>query len=529
MRRQRVVAGGVAVALLAAMVLAGTGCTAVSPARQERVIDQEVPSAWVGSGGTMGGVDDGWIDSFRDGVLVELVEDAGRRNHDLRVAAARVDKAGASARIAAAGLYPLVTSGLAGSRRKQSFIGFPFGAQADEGRGSGAASGDGSAPGAAGSSAAEAVLSSLTRSFGVSLDVQWEIDVWGRVRAGLAAALADVDGARAELASLRSSIAAQTAKAWFAAQEAEQQVQLARDSLASFEDSVEIIRAKYETGDQSAAQLRLAKSDASTAAARLAESEELKRQALRQLEVLVGSYPAAAIVADGRLPAMPGPVPAGLPSELLTRRPDLQAAERRIAAADRRIVEARLAALPQFALTAGAGTSTRELREVLDSDFGIWNMAGNLLQPIFTGGEVRGNFDLRRAELREALAEFNRLAVAAFREVENALSAEGVLAKREAFLAEAAELATEAYAQSREEYRQGLTDVITLLVAQRQMLAARGQVITIRRLRLDNRINLHLALGGHFRAQGGEASDPLKPTKPTKPTMPTMPTAATES
>ena len=126
-------------------------------------------------------------------------------------------------------------------------------------------------------------------------------------------------------------------------------------------------------------------------------------------------------------------------------------------------------------------------------------MAGNVLQPIFTGGQVKGNYELRKAELVEALADFNRLAVNAFREVENALSAETVLATREKFLTEAEKLATDAYTQSREEYRQGLADVITLLTTQRQMLAARGQVITIRRLRLENRVDLHLALGGDFK------------------------------
>ncbi|MCB1097688.1 MAG: efflux transporter outer membrane subunit [Verrucomicrobiae bacterium] len=483
--------------------LLGIGCTAVSPVRQEGIADQEVPGVWKSSAEVLGGVDDNWIASFHDQILQELVDEAEKRNFDLKIAAARVEKARTNARIAGADLYPTITGGLNGSRRKQSFIGFPFGSDSETTSRTTSPTGTTqtatNTAGSTGSRAADAVLSNLTNTFGVSLDVQWEIDVWGRVRAGLAAALAEVDGAEAELASLRSSIAAQTAKAWFAAQEAEQQLQLSRDSLASFEDSVEIIRAKYETGDQSAAQLRLAKSDVATAQARLAESEELKRQALRQVEVIVGRYPAAEVPADGKLPTMPKPVPAGLPSELLTRRPDLQVGERRIAAADRRILEAKLAALPQFSLTASAGTSTDKLREVLNSDYGIWSLAGNILQPIFTGGQVKGNYDLRKAELREALADFNRLAVNAFREVENALSAESVLALRERSLTEAEELATEAYTQSRTEYRAGLTDVIALLTAQRQMLAAKGQVITIRRLRLENRIDLHLALGGDFK------------------------------
>ena len=350
------------------------------------------------------------------------------------------------------------------------------------------------------SAGSEQVISSLSNNFGVSLDVQWEIDVWGRIRAGMAAAIAEAESAEAEMTSLRSSVAAQTAKAWFAAQEAEQQVQsLSRDSLESFEDSVEIIRGRYLTGDQSASELRLVKSDAAAAEARLVETEDLKKQALRQLESLLGRYPAADVEANGELPKMPRTVPAGLPSQLLERRPDLQAGERRIAAADKRILEAKLAALPQFSLTASAGTSTDTFEEVLNSDFGIWSLAGNVLQPIFLGGQIKGNYELRKAELREALFDYNRLAVNAFREVENALSGERALARREEALEESEEMATEGYLQAREEYRQGITDVITLLATQRQMLTSRAQLITVRRLRLDNRVNLHMALGGDFK------------------------------
>jgi multidrug efflux system outer membrane protein len=476
------------------------GCRTMAPPVGDGLVEGGVPGAWKSSAEAVGGVDDGWISSFEDSALQSLVDEAERKNHDLKIAAARVDKARANARNAGAKLYPTVSGGLNGARRKQAFIGFPFGSDDSQAPGSGSsgttASGAPSMPGD--SNTGEGVLSSFSSTFGVSLDVSWEVDVWGRIRAGLAAALAEVQGSEAELVSLRSSIAAQTAKAWFAAQEAELQLRLAKDSLTSFEDSVEIIRSKYVTADQSASQLRVAKSDVATAAARVKESEELKGQAIRQLETLLGRYPAAEIAVGGDLPKMPRPVPAGLPSELLTRRPDLQAAERRIAASDKRILEAKLATLPQFALTASGGTTTQTLKDVLNSDFGIWSLAGNMIQPLLEP-QLRGNRDLRIAETKEAISDYNKVVLNAFREVENALAAERFLKARENSLLEAESLSSEAYEQARDEYRQGLSDVITLLTTQRQMLSAKTQVVSMRRLRLENRVDVHLALGGDFK------------------------------
>ena len=483
-----------------AVVVVSSGCAAVSPERRAGILEEAEPAAWTSSAARVGGVDQNWIASFQDRTLERLVAEAEEQNHDLKVAAARLSKAQASAQIAGADLYPSIAGRLSGSRRQQAFIGFPFGGATGE---SPAAAGDGgmepAAMAAAPDPATDGVLKSLTNTFGVSLDVDWELDVWGRIRAGQSAAIAEAEGAAAELQSVRASIAAQTAKAWFALQEAELQLRLANDSLQSYADSEDIIRARYEVADQPASQLRLAKSAVAGAKAAVEERKNLKQLTMRQLEVLLGRYPSAELAVDGALPPPPRPTPAGLPSGLLQRRPDLQAAERRVAAAERRILEAKLAVLPQFSLTGSGGTTTQKLRDVLDTDFSVWSLAGDALQPLLAGGRIKGNYRLRSAESEEAMANYHRAALEAFREVESALTAELLLARREAALTESRELLVESYEETRQEYREGLSDVITLLTTQRQMLEVKGQVLGIRRLRLDNRVDLHLALGGDFR------------------------------
>jgi len=191
-------------------------------------------------------------------------------------------------------------------------------------------------------------------------------------------------------------------------------------------------------------------------------------------------------------------VPAGLPAELLARRPDLVAAERRLAAAGLSVDEARAARLPRISLTGSAGRSSQELEDLLDEDFTVWSLAANLLQPIFQGGRLAAAVDLAEARRREALAGWVSAALAAFGEVEQALAADAFLLARLAALEEAAEQALAARELSEERYLAGLAPYLSVLESQRQALAAESELLAARRGRLDARVDLHLALGGGF-------------------------------
>jgi len=364
--------------------------------------------------------------------------------------------------------------GLTGSREQLRFIGFPF-------------------SGGAGGSAS----TTFTR-YGLSLNLSWEIDLWGRLRAIGSAALADAQAAEAELVAAHLSLAAQAAKAWFAVVEARTQGQLAERTVASYRASLEEVTDRADIGVTSRVDQRLVAADLATAGALLEQRQVVLARQLRQLEILLGRYPAGAVEDSNELPALPGPVPIGLPSELIARRPDVAAAERRVAAARRRVDAADAALLPRLSLTASGGTTSVALGDLLDGDFRVWSIGANLLQPIFEGGRLRARADGAVADASEAIELYADTVLNALAEVEIALSAEAPLQRQEERYAAAVEEATASLALAEDRYRQGIEGFLTVLDARRRVFQNESNRIAVRRLRLETRVDLHLALGGGF-------------------------------
>jgi outer membrane protein, multidrug efflux system len=508
---------GLSTPFLFAAVLAG--CASVPPPAPPE-LPVEVPEGWIADPAAVSPAppDDDWWRALGGERLAALVAEALAGNRDLAAAAARVEAAAAQARIAGAPLWPQADGSFNASRRRQNFLGFPI-------------------PGGE-----ERVLSNTTTSLQAALDVSWELDLWGRLRAAEGAAVANAQAVRADLAAARLSLAGQTAKAWFGVLEASEQAALARATVDNRRGTERRLRRRWESGLAEALDLRLAMASRASAEALLAQRESQLEAARRRLELLLGRYPDGDLAtggprADGpraidpaALPPLPPgaaagtppapervpapltaagtvePVPAGLPAELLVRRPDLLAAERRLAAAGLSVDEARAARLPAIRLTGSAGRSSQELEDLLDSDFTVWSLAANLLQPIFQGGRLAAAVDLAEARRREALAGWVSAALAAFADVEQALAAEGWLAARLAALEEATEQSLEARELSEQRYLAGLTPYLSVLESQRQALAAESELLAARRARLDTRVDLHLALGGGFAADADLAA-----------------------
>jgi NodT family efflux transporter outer membrane factor (OMF) lipoprotein len=461
-------------AAVAVFTALGAACATASPVRQPET-GIPVPSAWTAPVDA-GPADPVWWRQFGDPGLEAVVAEALEGNRDLRAASARIDAAAALARVSEADLRPTIGAGLDANARKQNFIGLPI-------------------PGAE-----DRVLSTRVTSYGVSVDTSWEADLWGRIRSSVSASLADAQAAAFETGAARLSVAAQAAKVWFALIEADQQVQLAEDTVASYRTTTEQVRDRYERGLRPPSDLRLTLSNLHTAEALLAQRREQFGRVARQLEVLLGRYPAGALAPPGQLPELPGEVPAGMPAEVMERRPDLQAAERRLAAADARLTANRRALYPRLALTGSGGIATNALRRLLDGDFAIWSLAGGLTQPLFQGGRLRAQVDVADAQTREALERYASQVLTAFGEVEIALDAQAHMRERAARLAEAAEQAAAARELAEQRYASGLETVLGVLETQRRQLEAQSQLLAIRRLQLDTRVDLHLALGGDFTA-----------------------------
>ncbi len=453
------------------------GCGVMLPSSRMEDADLAVPTAWSATPEARAGIDQRWLRKLGGVELSGLVEEALHANPDLKAAAARVERAAAEAQIAGAARQASLGLGGTGVRSQQRFVGLPL-------------------PEISGAPA------SLSNNFGVALNAAWEVDVWGRARAGQVAALAGGEASAREYEAARASLAAQVAKAWLALAEGNAQILLASAGLEARHQLADAVRERFERAivddGGSAAQVRLTQSEVASGEAALALRRQEKERALRQLELLLGRYPAGKLAAGAELPVLPPVPPVGLPSELLLRRPDVLAAERRFAADGARTKEARLARFPSLRLTGSSGTTTSSLRDVLSSDFGVWSLGGSLTQPLFEGGKITGRIRLAAADESEGAAVLQRTVLVAFAEVEQALAAEIHLREREDAARRANSLAQDAAQSATQEFAGGTGDVFTLIETREQEISTASQLVTLRRLRLDNRVDLHLALGGDF-------------------------------
>lgn len=469
-------AGGTRETALAAIVAVATGCATVAPEVTHPEIGVTPPQDWAvfEPFSSVGEISADWWTSFGDPALNAFVERALEQNRDLQVAAARLGQAAADSRIAGADIMPTVQASFNGSRRKQNFIGFPI-------------------PGSE-----DGVLSTVSTNTGVSLDTTWEADLWGRLRAGARASLADLQATAADYRGAQLSIAGQTVKAWFATVEAQQQLALAEATVRSFRASSEQVRTRFERGIRPSLDLRLSLSNLAGAEALLQQRRQQLDATRRQLNVLLGEYAGDGILVPSELPDVPPTVPAGLPAALVSRRPDLVAAERRLAAATERMFVARRDLYPRISLTASGGTASGNLQDLIDPGLSVWSFAGGLLQPIFQAGRLRAGVDRAEARIEEAVTSYAASALQAYAEVESALAAESFFIERVQYLSTAAEQSRAAEFLAEDRYRNGLENFVTVLESQRRALQADGELIAARRLHLENRVDLYLALGGGF-------------------------------
>lgn len=437
--------------------------------------DAGAPGSWAASKEARAGIDRRWVGKIGGGELRGLVDAALSNNQDLKAAAARVDRAGAEASIAGAGRLPSLGLGGDGRRNRQSFIGFPGGA-----------------------------ASNVNQQFGVNLNAAWELDVWGRAKAGQEAAIANAQARQYEYEAARVSLAGQVTKAWLALGEANEQVALAETAVQAAGVLADAVRERFDRAldndGGTAAQVRLTEAERSNRQAVLAQRKQERERVLRQLEILLGKYPSGTLAVGARMPAFPAATPAGLPSELLQRRPDILAAERGLASSGRRVKERKLARFPSLSLTASGGTVSEAMRDILSSDAKVWAIGGSLTQPIFEGGRIAGGIASAEADEREDTAILRKTVLDAFGEVEQALVAETFLAERERASQQAAAISEDAATRAGEEYAAGTGDVLTLIEATQFQIDSASQHAAIRRMRLENRVDLHLALGGDFSA-----------------------------
>lgn len=446
------------------------GC-ATAPKASDRP-DIDLPTAWTAAA-TSKSVTQSWLKDLNSPQLEKLIDEALVHNADLQRVTAVLGQSISEARIAGADLMPSASLGLDGARQKISTFG----------------------PTSTGGVIFE------NYDFGPSLS--WEVDLWGRLRNLTSAALARLEVSQAELHAARLSLAAQVTKAWFNLIAAKQQVAEAAQTAQAYQENLKTLESRFKRGLAEGLDLRRIRTLSASAEADLATRKRAFDETKRSLEILLGRYPEAAIQASAELPELPKAIPAGIPADLIQRRPDLIAAERRLAAADKELRARQKDLLPRISLTASGGTSSQEFNNLLDSNFSVWTLAGNLSQPIFQGGRIIANIDRSASISEQARAAYRNAALRAFLEVETTLAAESYLKIEYTHLKTAAEEANAAESQAWDRYRKGTTDFLNVLDSQRTAAAARARLISAENLLLQNRIDLYLALGGPFALESG--------------------------
>ena len=417
-----------------------------------------IPAAWSAGGVATAPVADRWLATFSDPALSALVAEALLYNADLQVAAARVEQAAGYVAVASGSIYPSVYL---------------------------AATQSGKAGGGGGLNA-------------VFLNASLELDVWGRLRYGEAAATSQSAAVQADYAYARQSLAAMVAKSWFVAIEAGLQRAIVIESLRSSESLLKLSQDRLRIGSGNEQAVAEARANVGTYLDTLRQVEMSREQALRSLELLLGRYPSAEITVAQQLAPMPPAISPGVPSELLERRPDVIAAERRVAAAFQRIGEAKAAQLPRLSLTAGGSYLSSDIFVLQDRSNPAFSFGANLIAPIYQGGALRAQVDIRTAEQKEAVANYARIAQRSFSDVENALAAENALRDRDAILGANITDNARALELVQIQFRVGSADLRAVEQRQLALYTARTTRLRVQSEQLAQRVNLYLALGGGF-------------------------------
>ena len=306
-----------------------SSCASNKPSA-EALESLSVPVNWTNA--NLVSADSSWWNEFHSSSLDSILKEAFVNNYSLQIAASNLKAAAAQATIQGADLFPQISADGSASRRKQNFIGLPI-------------------PGSEGG-----VLTTQNNTFGLNLSASWEIDLWGRLWKQRSAGVANFRAAEADYHGAQLSLMAQVSKSWFSTIESSRQVELAQATLEAFSNSYNRTIQRYEAGLTSSLDMRRARSNLASAEANLSQRKGIYDGLLRQLEVLLGRYPAAQLKTDKMLPQLQQTIPSGLPADLIMQRPDLLAAEQRLLAAKATTSSAKRALLPRISLTGSPGT-----------------------------------------------------------------------------------------------------------------------------------------------------------------------------
>ncbi|MBG28669.1 MAG: hypothetical protein CMI31_01535 [Opitutae bacterium] len=455
--------------LLASLSLASwicSGCIPKKPDMPDAI--SQFPSHWSSKTNNEEANATPWVPAMGSVQLEKLVTEAWKNNQNLAAASQRMEIAREEAVIAGADSYPQAGLGVNGSRTKRNLIGFNF-------------------PNSSSSFTSE--------SYGLNLNLSWELDLWRKLKDTQTASEAEWAASAEDYEAAKLSLAGQVAKSWYSSIEAKQQRLLAEAMAQTHSRNSSYISKRFDRGLASALDHNLAKAALASSKAVVARWKRQGDLSIRTLETLLGRYPDGNATLPENLPQTISPVPVSTPAQTLEKRPDLRAARLRLVAVGLQVAIARKRLLPSLSLSGSPGSRSDQFEDLLDNQFRIWNIAGNLTQTLFQGGRLKANARRAEAARKGAIQEYKDTALQAFREAEVALAADSLFLEEEAELNRAAESSKLAADLSWDRYQRGLEGILTTLEASRRAFEAESRLLSLRRERLLNRVDLHLALG----------------------------------
>ena len=485
---------GPTVAICAAVVAVLSACT-MEPHYARPTAP--VPATWAGNAAGAADktsvADLGWKQFFPDPVLQRLIGLALADNRDLRVAVLNVQAAQAQYRIQRADLFPTISA--TGLEEVEKYPAGVLGG-----------SSTGASTGSSGSVGATVPGGSTFRFYEVGVGfTSYEIDLFGKIRSLNHAALEKYFSSEETRRSSQLTLVAEVASAYLAILADETILKVTRETLDSQTASYDLTKKSLDAGTTTALALRQAATTVDTARANLAEYTRQAAQDRNALMILIGAPIPEDIVfsTDINVENMSADLPVGVPSEVLTRRPDVLAAEHQLVAANADIGAARAAFFPSITLTGNYGTASTQLSGLFKTGSSAWTFSPQISVPIFAGGANVANLDLSKIEKNVYIAQYEKALQTAFREVDDALAARGTLDDQLAAQRALLDDSSEEYHLAEMRFRNGVDSFLPVLDAQRALYTAQQAVVSLELQRLQNMATLYKALGGGMKEDSG--------------------------
>ena len=453
-------------------------------------IDIDIPDRWQTTIPDYEPLTGKWWSMFNDPELEQFIDAILENSPNIKTIINNRKIALQNAKINGSGVFPTLNPSLNSSKSQQNLSGFGFGEFFSNMNGSQDSIGGGSSD--------NEVVTFDSESYGLSLNLQWEIDVWGRVLNGRRAAFKEYESLDYELSYLAYSTIVRSTQTYFQAIEASEQLKIAQESYESLVRIRDLVEDRFKRGIKSSLDFRLAETSVSTAKITIEDRKNQLHSLNRNLEIISGDYPAGILISNHQLPDTIPEISAGIPADIITRRPDINALVLRVEAAGLNLSQAKRNLLPGLTLNGSVGTSAKKLEDILNDDNSVWSLSAGVVSPLFNGGKLKSAVKIQESVVENAKQELIQGLLLAFSEIETILYLEESIKVKLDAIRNAVSQSESAYLLSTERYDKGVTTLESVLNSQRQYNEIRSRYLSLKRQRIENRLSLLLAIGGVY-------------------------------